>query len=150
MAPRPPNAESAVNQTQDIELKSISLSNDVDAEEPLLALECRIQALYRSAAESGSDEYAARIGQEIDELESEIRQSVPITLAGIAVKVRHLWNSARVEGEPEDDLNLRTTLEALSQLADCANEAAGRGSNGPAESLQEDDFLEGDDLLAAS
>ena len=112
-----------MNQPIDIQLKSLALAVGLDAEEPLLALERRVQELYRSAAGSNDDEHIARIGREIDDLEAEICQAVPSTLGGIAVKVRHLWNCAKEHVEPDDELNVRTTLEALGRLAESADEA---------------------------
>ncbi len=80
-------------------------------------IERRLSELYRSAAGSENDEHIARIGREIDDLEAELCQTVPRTIAGIAVKVRHLWHCAQEQAEGDDELNVRTILESLCGLA---------------------------------
>ena len=109
-----------MGQYLDLDQKSISLEADSAFDEPLTMIERRLRELYRSAAASENDELIARIGREIDDLEAEICPTVPRTIAGIAVKVRHLWHCAQEQAEGDDELNVRTILESLCSLAEQA------------------------------
>ena len=89
-------------------------------EEPLLAVEQRVLNIMSLSHGLDDDHELDSFGRELDRLDAEIRRSVPRTAAGIAVKIRHLWASAKDDEEAEDFENLRTIHEALRLLEkDC-------------------------------
>ena len=85
-------------------------------DEPLLALEQRIANLMGLSQGLEDDDHLDQFGRELDRLENEIRDAVPTTPAGIAVKVRQLWSNVSGDSEPDDFENLKTIHEALRRL----------------------------------
>ena len=85
-------------------------------DEPLLRIEQRIVNIM-SLSDGLEDEHSLdQLGRELDDLERQIRSAVPKSPAGIAVKIRHLWSSARSDNGGEELENLQTIHEALKLL----------------------------------
>lgn len=85
-------------------------------DEPLLAVEQRIANLMGLSHGVHDDDHLDQFGRELDRLEGQIRDAVPTTPAGIAVKIRQLWSNVGCDVESDDFENLRTIHEALRRL----------------------------------
>ncbi len=84
--------------------------------EPLLEMEIELKALQRAVSSSREDRDIEELGRRLDALELEISQTNARTPAGLAVKVRRLWENLDAEREEWDLNNYRTLLESLESL----------------------------------
>ncbi len=84
--------------------------------EPLLAMEIELKALQKAVSSSRDDRDIEELGRRLDALELEISQTNARTPAGLAVKVRRLWENLDAEREEWDLNNYRTLLESLENL----------------------------------
>ena len=84
--------------------------------EPLLDMETELKALQRAVSFSRDDRDIEELGRRLDALELEISQTNARTPAGLAVKVRRLWENLDTEREEWDLNNYRTLLESLESL----------------------------------
>ncbi len=84
--------------------------------EPLLEMEVELKALQKAVSSSRDDRDIEELGRRLDALELEISQTNARTPAGLAVKVRRLWENLDAEREEWDLNNYRTLLESLESL----------------------------------
>lgn len=84
--------------------------------EPLLAMEIELKALQEAVSSSRDDRDIEELGRQLDALELQISQTNARTPAGLAVKVRRLWENLDAEREEWDLNNYRTLLESLESL----------------------------------
>ena len=96
------------------------------ATEPLLAMEDELRALQQAASDVDDDRSIEDLGRRLDALELEISRTAARTPAGLAVKIRRLWEN--FDGDPEEwDVNnyqaLLDSLERLSAAVEVSNDA---------------------------
>lgn len=96
------------------------------ATEPLLAMEDELRALQQAASDIDDDRAIEDLGRRLDALELEISRTAARTPAGLAVKIRRLWES--FDGDPEEwDVNnyqaLLDSLERLTPQTEVSNDA---------------------------
>lgn len=84
--------------------------------EPLLAMETELKALQEAVSSSRDDHDIEELGRRLDALELQISRTSARTPAGLAVKVRRLWENLDAEWEEWDLNNYRTLLESLESL----------------------------------
>ena len=84
--------------------------------EPLLEMEIELKALQEAVSSSRDDRDIEELGRRLDALELEISQTSARTPAGLAVKVRRLWENLDAEREEWDLNNYRTLLESLENF----------------------------------
>ncbi|MCG8596829.1 MAG: hypothetical protein MI785_21030 [Kiloniellales bacterium] len=84
--------------------------------EPLLAMESELKALQKAVSSSREDSDIEELGRRLDALELRISRTNARTPAGLAVKVRRLWENLDAEPEEWDLNNYRTLLESLESL----------------------------------
>ena len=84
--------------------------------EPLLAMETELKALQEAVSSSRDDRDIEELGRRLDALELQISRTNARTPAGLAVKVRRLWENLDAEREEWDLNNYRTLLESLESL----------------------------------
>ncbi len=84
--------------------------------EPLLEMEIELKALQEAVSSSRDDRDIEELGRRLDALELEISQTNARTPAGLAVKVRRLWENLDAEREEWDLNNYRTLLESLENF----------------------------------
>ena len=84
--------------------------------EPLVMLEVEIRALEAALEFASDDKEIDALGRRLDALETEISLTEARSPAGVAVKVRRLWESVRQEPEDWDENNFQTILRSLEKL----------------------------------
>ena len=85
-------------------------------EQTLISLEAEARQLWSAAALAGDDPTIERLGQRLDELELVLSETIAETPAGIAAKIRFLWQGYRLGYSSRDENNYLTILESLARL----------------------------------
>ncbi len=85
-------------------------------EQTLISLEAEARQLWSAAALAGDDPTIDRLGQRLDELELVVSETIAETPAGIAAKIRFLWQGYRLGYSSRDENNYLTILESLARL----------------------------------